>query len=165
MHFLSSVSVAAAAFTLTSALPSKSPAVKRSTTPERVNGKYVVNGEIEFDHNLTFDFSSARSLPEGLISSEFEIGTGTHKYTPDNVQVRDGYLELLVPGGQTEMPYSCGEIETEVRNILYASVRTVAILTEPAGVCNGKPFLPSSLLTPFHYSLPPRQGAGCSLVD
>ena len=147
MRFLSSVSIAAAAFGLTEALP-KSRVMKRSAAPEQVNGKFIVDRQAEFDHSQTFTFESG-SLPQGLIASNYELGAGTHRYTPDNVNVRDGYLELLVPGGQTSMPYACGEINTEVSNILYASVRTVAILTEPAGVCNGKSRLwsnPSALI-------------------
>ncbi|KAK7430515.1 hypothetical protein QQZ08_003034 [Neonectria magnoliae] len=36
------------------------------------------------------------------------------------------------------MPYLCDQIETKTKNIKYGSVRTIAILSEPAGVVNGK---------------------------
>ncbi|CAN8096084.1 unnamed protein product [Discula destructiva] len=88
---------------------------------------------------MVFDFAEATSLPDGLYASTWPIGTET-QYEASNVVVGGGYLNLKVPGGQTAPPYSSAEVSTTVSNILYASVRTVAILSEPAGVCNGQFF-------------------------
>ncbi|KFH48231.1 Beta-glucanase-like protein [Hapsidospora chrysogenum ATCC 11550] len=117
------------------------PVLKRSPPPPHENGKYILEDrQAEFDNHISWDFQSG-SLPHGLSRSQYPVGQ-THRYAPENVVVRDGYLELLVPGGQSQ-PISCGEVVTDERNILYASVRTVAILTETPGVCNGMFFFES----------------------
>lgn len=113
-----------------------SKVTKRSPAPERVNGKYLVDRQNEFDNHSLWTFEGS-DLPAGLERSAYPVGS-THTYLRENAIVRDGYLELLVNGGQTSMPYTCAEVVTSASNIRYASVRTVAILTEPAGVCNGK---------------------------
>lgn len=109
---------------------------KRSPQPALEKGKYVVSRQAEFDNHVSWTFEGG-SLPEGLTASNYGAGE-TREFIPDNAIVRGGYLELLVNGGQTAMPYTCGEVVTNVENIKFASVRTVAILTEPAGVCNGE---------------------------
>lgn len=119
---------------LTAASPLSSM-VKRSPEPVQRDGKYIVSRQAEFDNHVSWTFEG-ESLPEGLSVSAYPV-QDTHVYKSDNIAVRDGYLELLVPGGQSAMPYTCGEVVTDVDNIKYASVRTVAILSEPAGVCNG----------------------------
>lgn len=108
---------------------------RRSPEPEFIDGKYLVD-RATFANHASYTFTGS-SLPAGLVASNYGVG-GTHTFTMDNVVVRNGYLELLVNGAQTAMPYKSAQIETTVTNIKYASVRTVAILTEPAGVCNGK---------------------------
>lgn len=120
------------------------PVIKRSPQPLHQNGKYILEDrQAEFDNHVSWNFESG-SLPEGLSKSQYPVGQ-THQYTAENAVVRDGYLELLVPGGQSQ-PISCGEVVTDERNILHASVRTVAILTETPGVCNG--IITSSLHMP-----------------
>lgn len=123
--------------TLMAATPSL--ALTRSATPKLVNGKYAV-GSSSYSKRLVFDFSTATSLPEGLAVSTWTIGDApySHQFEASNVVVGGGYLNLKVPGGQTAPPYSSAEMSTTVSNIKYASVRTVAILSEPAGVCNGE---------------------------
>jgi hypothetical protein len=136
MRLTSFLSFAIVGTVSTSANPISS-VIKRSPAPELVNGKYLVDRQSQFDNHVTWTFEGG-SLPQGLYASNYPVGS-THLYRSENVNIRDGYLELLVNGGQTSMPYTCGEVATEVANIRYASVRTVAIFTEPAGVCNGKP--------------------------
>lgn len=121
---------------LLAAVPSL--ALTRSAAPSVVNGQYVV-GSYTYAKRLVFDFASATSLPAGLYASTWQVGDApyTHRYDASNVVVGGGYLNLKVPGGQTAHPYSSAEVSTTVANIKYASVRTVAILSEPAGVCNG----------------------------
>ena len=60
-----------------------------------------------------------------------------HLFVPENVRVRNVFLELVVPGGQTTSPLQCAEVSTDFE-VLYASVTTYAILTDEAGVCNGE---------------------------
>lgn len=115
--------------------PAAAMLAKRSPEPAIENGKFVVSRQSQFDNHLSFSFDGD-SLPDGLTASDYGSGDGPG-YKPANAVVSDGYLQLTVPGGQTEKPYWGGEVSTDVFNILYASVRTVAILTEPAGVCNG----------------------------
>lgn len=59
-----------------------------------------------------------------------------HVFVPDNVRVRDGFLELLVLGGQTQNPIRSAEVFTWFY-VLYGSVRTYAILTEEPDGCYG----------------------------
>jgi hypothetical protein len=122
-------------------------ATKRSPKPVKENGKYIVTPDTaEFDNNLSFSFDGS-SLPGGLSASDYTVGSSplTHSFSPSNVVVSGGYMQLNVPGGQTASPIGCSEVSTDVSNILYASVRTVAVLSDPAGVCNGKS-LPVCLL-------------------
>ncbi|KAH0435484.1 hypothetical protein CcaCcLH18_04876 [Colletotrichum camelliae] len=109
----------------------------RSPKPTFVDNSYVINDDARFAYNLFFNFTGATKLPDGLYTSVYTVGEGTHQYTTGNVNVAGGYLQLKVPGSQKSMPYTGGEIATTEDRILYASVRTVAILSEPAGVCNG----------------------------
>ncbi|KAH6886995.1 concanavalin A-like lectin/glucanase domain-containing protein [Thelonectria olida] len=113
---------------------------RRSPEPEFVDGKFLVD-RASFANHASYTFTGS-SLPAGLYASNYGVGD-THTFTPNNVIIRDGYLQLLVNGGQTAKPYKSAQIETTVTNIKYASVRTVAILTEPAGVCNGMFFYKS----------------------
>lgn len=135
MHLVSYLSVALTAVGLTVAAPQPS-VMKRSPEPTFEDGKYLIDRATSFSKKATYTFTGS-SLPQGLSASNYNAGS-THKFTPSNVKVRNGYLELLVNGGQTAMPYKSAEVVTDIENIKYASVRTVAILSEPAGVCNGK---------------------------
>ncbi|KAK2016823.1 concanavalin A-like lectin/glucanase [Colletotrichum eremochloae] len=121
----------------TSAILASTPAfaLVRSPQPSGTNGQYVVGG-YSYANRAIFDFAGRTSLPDGLYASTWPIGSD-YKYDASNVVVGGGYLNLKVPGGQTAKPYSCAEVSTTFSNIKYASVRTVAIFSEPAGVCNG----------------------------
>ncbi|TEA22566.1 hypothetical protein C8034_v002946 [Colletotrichum sidae] len=125
--------------TLIASLLAVSPVLglTRSPKPTFVDNSYVINEDARFAFNLFFNFTGATTLPEGLYSSVYAVSEGTHRYNASNVNVAGGYLQLKVPGAQTKKPYTCGEVVTTESRILYASVRTVAILSEPAGVCNG----------------------------
>ncbi len=90
----------------------------------------------------TWSFSKATSLPEGLSASSYTVGAGSpkllaHKFEPKNVYIEDGYLNLLVPGGQQgQKVISSAEVASTFET-LYGSVSIWAILTEESGVCNG----------------------------
>ncbi|KAK7416155.1 hypothetical protein QQX98_005352 [Neonectria punicea] len=134
MYLVSYLSVALTAVGLAVATPQPS-VMKRSPEPTFEDGKYLVDRDTTFSKKAVYTFTGG-SLPQGLSASNYKAGS-THTFTPSNVKVRNGYVELLVNGRQTSMPYKSGEIVTNIENIKYASVRTVAILSEPAGVCNG----------------------------
>ena len=138
MHFTSYLSVAFLALGLTVASP-QGGLQSRSPEPPFKNGKYVVSRRAQFTNKKVFTFPGNK-LPKGLTASNYPAGD-SHSFLPANVKVRNNYLELHVPGGQTKMPYKCAEVITDVQNIKYASVRTTAIVSVPAGVCNGKPVL------------------------
>ncbi|KAF5655176.1 glycoside hydrolase family 16 [Fusarium heterosporum] len=139
MHLTSYLSVAVAILGLATASPAC--ATKRSPEPKRENGHYVVSRDVKFTNRKIWTFNG-KSLPEGLYASGYKVGN-THIYKESGVTLKKGYLELTVPGGQKKKPYKCAEVATEMENIMYASVRTTAILSEPAGVCNGMFFYQS----------------------
>ncbi|EME82290.1 glycoside hydrolase family 16 protein, partial [Pseudocercospora fijiensis CIRAD86] len=97
----------------------------------------------QFASTTTFTFTGD-TLPTGLVVSNDTIDDRSgdssakfnHKFNPQNVQIQNGFLELIVPGGQTISPLQCAEVSTDFE-VLYASVSTYAILTDEAGVCNG----------------------------
>ncbi|WYZ35153.1 hypothetical protein EsH8_I_001429 [Colletotrichum jinshuiense] len=122
-------------FAATLLAASPAVALTRSAQPQLTNGQYVVNS-YGYANKLVFDFSKNPSFPSGLQKSNWPIGD-EYRYDPANVVISGGYLNLKVPGGQNAQPYSSAEVATTVSNIKYASVRTVAIFSEPAGVCNG----------------------------
>lgn len=136
MHIASYFVAGLIATGLTAATPSPS-LVGRSPEPAYANGKYIVDRRTQFSKRAVWTFTGTK-LPAGLTASNY--GDDTRVFKPSNVNVRNGYLELLVNGGQ-KMPYKSGEISTNVQNIKYASVRTTAILTEVHGVCNGAPLI------------------------
>jgi hypothetical protein len=99
-----------------------------------------VDGVGTFQNYKEFTFTGS-DLPAGLTASDWnvpdEFGNLDHYFTPNNVAVDGTYVQLKVPGGQTTSPVYSAEISTDVDNIRYASVRTTAILGDPAGTCNG----------------------------
>lgn len=103
----------------------------------------VQSASTTFASTTTFEFSN-NALPTGLVISNDTIDDQSdnpearfnHKFNPKNVQFKDGYLELVVPGGQDTSPLQCAEVSTEFE-VMYASVRTYAILVGEPGVCNG----------------------------
>ncbi|KAG5760504.1 hypothetical protein H9Q72_011396 [Fusarium xylarioides] len=140
MHIASYVSVAFIVLGLAAASP-KGCVTKRSPEPKLENGHYIVDRATKFANKKVWTFNG-KSLPSALYSSDYPVGK-THVFTSSGVKVRNGYLELTVPGGQKSKPYKAAEVATEIENIKYASVRTTAILSEPAGVCNGMFFYQS----------------------
>ncbi|KAF4443964.1 glycoside hydrolase family 16 protein [Fusarium austroafricanum] len=134
MHLTSYLSVAVTVVGLVAASP-KGCIAKRSPEPKLENGHYIVDRATKFANKQVWTFNG-KSLPDGLYASDYPVGD-THVFKSSNVKIRNGYVELTVPGGQKQMPYKSAEIATDFENIKYASVRTTAILSEPAGVCNG----------------------------
>src|ERR1700761_2275579 len=84
-----------------------------------------------YQRSTTFTFTG-NTLPSGLQISTYTVGaSGGYKarqFAEKNAVVAGGYLNLTVPGGQTGNTISCGQITTTF-NVLHASVKTYAILT------------------------------------
>ncbi|KAF5006007.1 hypothetical protein FDECE_7581 [Fusarium decemcellulare] len=139
MHSTSYMSVAFMALGLAAATP-QPDLMKRSPEPTFENGKYIVDRGMQFANRKTWTFPGNK-LPAGLAKSNY--GDDIRTFIPSNVVVKNNYLQLIVPGGQTDMPYTCGEVYTTIDNIKYASVRTTAILSQAPGVCNGMFFYQS----------------------
>jgi hypothetical protein len=96
---------------------------------------------MQYSASKTWDFTTGDSLPDDLMASSYTIqpesGLLGHRFDPSNVYVRDGFLNLVVPGGQQgQQIISSAEVESNFQ-ALHGSVRIWAILTEEAGVCNG----------------------------
>lgn len=121
-----------------SAAPAPMP--QRSAKITAVKNIFTV-GNMSFANRLYWDFSklaNGASVPNGLRVSGYPV-SDTHVFVTQNAYINGGYLNLKVDGGQKAKPYKSGEVVTVAQNIKYASVRTVAVFSEPAGVCNGKP--------------------------
>jgi hypothetical protein len=87
----------------------------------------------------TFTFAGA-ALPTGLVASNWPVGKAPyqHEYKPDNAVVSDGFLNLIVNGGQQDNDIICSaEVSTDF-TVASARVETHAILSNVPGVCNGK---------------------------
>lgn len=96
-----------------------------------------------FTHTLAFDFSQLTEFPSGnLTISDYDIGAGSaphsQKYTPAQVTISEGTLQLQVPGGQSTSPIHGAEVQTVNEDILYASVRTTVQVSDIGGTCHGK---------------------------
>ncbi|KAF9880824.1 glycoside hydrolase family 16 protein [Colletotrichum karsti] len=113
----------------------------RSARGVNVKNAWVVDKQYTFQKNSYWNFSSMANMaigqvPSGLKASNYPVDT--YFFSPANVLVKDGYLQLWVKNKS----FRSGEV-TVLQKVKYASVRTVAILSEPAGVCNGMFFYQS----------------------
>jgi beta-glucanase (GH16 family) len=84
---------------------------------------------------------SGLTIDTGFIAKD-QPNTLNHRFDAKNVVVKDGFLQLTVPGGQTGDTISSAEVATTFE-LLHGSVTTYAILTDTAGVCNGMFFYKS----------------------
>lgn len=116
----------------------------------------VAEGET-FTNQLMVDFSSLTSLPSSLKEATNGVNaepdapeTVPQIYQKENVVVKDGTMQLKVPGGQSQAPIRGAEVVTMEENIFYASVRTWMQIDPEPGVCSGKyyacSFLPGIIL-------------------
>ncbi|KZL82021.1 glycoside hydrolase family 16 protein [Colletotrichum incanum] len=115
-------------------LPQRSAKILAST-----KGGYTIPNVGTFNNRKTWNFSKlsdGSNIPDGLRASSYPVGDN-YVFVPQNAYIAGGYLNLKVDGGQKAKPYRSGEVVTTATNIKYASVRTVAIFSEPPGVCNG----------------------------
>ncbi|GAB7347894.1 hypothetical protein MBLNU459_g5417t1 [Dothideomycetes sp. NU459] len=114
---------------------------------------YIADAGVSYNSRFSVDFTASSSLPSELIISDNTIGQGVNPYArqflPGNViPVPGSYLEMIVPGGQatttsyaatsTQTPtIESAQMVTGAKDILYASVRTVAQLSPVAGTVAG----------------------------
>jgi len=121
-----------------------------TTTPSCTSYLYTVPFLGTFTNFANYTFTNLDgSLPAGLVATDGRtIGDAPYSqiYQASNVVVRDGFLQLMVPGGQMQAPYSSAQVTTQQTDIIYASVRTTAILATPAGTVNGEFLLRESIL-------------------
>lgn len=113
--------------------------VAESTDPYKQGCHWHVPGLGYFTHMSKFTFDSP-TLPAGLKANVHTVGGNApfnRCFTTSNVYIDNGYLTLRVPGGQTQSPIECGEVQTTFTDILHASVRTRAIFSEVPGTCTG----------------------------
>lgn len=107
----------------------------------------AIQASSQFSASKTFTFTGS-TLPAGLQIDTGLIGKTkpsllNHRFDKKNVAVKDGFLQLTVPGGQSgQKTISSAEVATTF-DMLYGSVTTWAILTDTAGVCNGNFFYKS----------------------
>ncbi|TDZ30794.1 Beta-glucanase [Colletotrichum spinosum] len=118
---------------------------QRSSRGVASNKKWVVDNKYTFDSRSYYDFSKINvaggttlktKVPAGLKASDYNVDEYTYK--PSNVAINGGYLLLKVNANS----FTSGEVTTTSK-MRYASVRTVAILSDPAGTCNGMFFYQS----------------------
>lgn len=138
--------------TSTTTSPSSLPSDSNSAVQQ---GNFWVLDSQKYRNRKVYTFNG-NSLPEGLEASSYTVEDNTpdhpqipynHTFDPSLVQVSDGFLNLLVPGGQQPSPPTpgnpagtailCSEVVTTDCNIKYASVSTKAILSKVPGTCHG----------------------------
>ena len=121
------------------ASPEKSPPASPKSTEEDSGCSKAPGTSVTFANHVSYNFSSLDAIPQGLQVSDYPGGgdsdaPATHTFSKDNVAVKDGYLELRVPGGQSSTIKSA-EVSTAVEDMLHASVRMTAILSAVEGTC------------------------------
>ncbi|KIX01213.1 uncharacterized protein Z518_08938 [Rhinocladiella mackenziei CBS 650.93] len=109
---------------------------------------HVIDGVGTFMESAVYTFEGD-TLPAGLLASTDQLipdeqwgAPFNHFFDSSNVAVQDGFAEVRVPGGQDpssdpQRAIHSGEIFTLESQILYASVRTAAILSTEPGTCQG----------------------------
>ena len=133
--------------TSTSAAPTASSSSSTSVTKQGC--VWVVPEGGSFTHYALYDFTNLNALPAGLSASTYKENDTPYniQYQSSNVHVSGGYLNLVVPAGQTpksnKTSVNCGEVSTDQDQILYASVRTAAELSTVPGTCQASFFYSS----------------------
>lgn len=95
-----------------------------------------------FNTHIAVDFTSS-SLPSSLVVSTNTIGAGSwapysRQFRKRNVVVRPNEpMRMYVPGGQTSSPILSAQVTTAYDDVLYASVKTVARVSNVRGTVHG----------------------------
>ncbi|KAI5207132.1 concanavalin A-like lectin/glucanase [Aureobasidium subglaciale] len=104
---------------------------------------YQVEGVGAFTSHLAFDFTTMDTLPDDLVASTYEVGSGpyapyAHIFNPSNIVLTRGQpMQMIVPGGQTADPLDTCQVVTRYDDVLYASVRTIAQASPVNGTVHG----------------------------
>ncbi|THZ19917.1 concanavalin A-like lectin/glucanase [Aureobasidium pullulans] len=123
----------------TELLESRAAATKKSCM-------ITLPGVGRFNQYVKYDFAKWSKFPLGLSISNYGIIADPEDeehpfdqfYGTKNVVLKRGRpLQLRVPGGQTQSPIQGAEFTTAYDDILFASVRTVAKVSNVAGTCHG----------------------------
>ena len=110
-----------------------------SSSPATEDGcHWTVDGSSSFTNSLTIDFSILNAFPSDTIAISTDTIPSvppiyTQLYTIGNVAIKDGTLQLKVPGEQTVSPILGAEVSTTEKNILYGSVRTMMQISSVSG--------------------------------
>ncbi|PNS18942.1 Beta-glucanase [Sphaceloma murrayae] len=119
-------------------------ALQKSPKPTFNGCTYTIDGLGSFTQGLNIDFTKLKSIPKTLTISTNTIAAGTapfaRRFMANNVAVTGGYAALTVPGGQLADPILSAELQTRAKDILYGSVRTVAMASTVAGTTHGFSF-------------------------
>lgn len=95
-----------------------------------------------FTTNVKIDYSAFNTIPGDFVASPYTVAANgapySRRFDLSNVQyVPLQYLALTVPGGQSASPISSAQLQTEYGDILYGSVRTVAMVSPVGGTTHG----------------------------
>ncbi|KAF4551189.1 Hypothetical protein D9617_14g076460 [Elsinoe fawcettii] len=150
MCLIKSGLLAAALAASVSAAPSQGPAnlqrraLQTSPKPTFNGCTYTIDGLGSFTQAIDIDFTKLKAIPKTLTVSTNTIAAGTapfaRRFMANNVAVSGGYASLTVPGGQLADPILSAEIQTAAKDVLYGSVRTVAMASTVAGTTHGFSF-------------------------
>ncbi|KAI5246464.1 concanavalin A-like lectin/glucanase [Aureobasidium subglaciale] len=104
---------------------------------------YQVEGVGTFTSHLAYDFTTMDTLPDDLVASTYEVGSGpyapyAHIFNPSNIVLTPGQpMQMIVPGGQAADPLETCQVVTRYNDVLYASVRTIAQASPVNGTVHG----------------------------
>ncbi|TKX24932.1 putative glycosyl hydrolases family 16 protein [Elsinoe australis] len=150
MCLIKSGLLAAALAAAVSGAPSAGPetlqrrALQTSAKPKFNGCTYTIDGLGSFTQALNIDFTKLKAVPKTLTVSTNTIAAGTapfaRQFMTKNVAVTNGCAALTVPGGQVADPIKSAELQTTAKDILYGSVRTVAMASSVQGTTHGFSF-------------------------
>lgn len=78
----------------------------------------------------------------GLYVSSYQVGStpSTHTFTPDNVNIANGALQMTVTGGAASgSDIKSAEVGTTQSSILYGNITTTAKISSVEGACSVSP--------------------------
>lgn len=134
--------------TLINTLALAASAAALTTSPAATqNGCYYnVAGVGAFNTKFSADFTTGGTLGSDFAASTYTVASGNSPFARRFDLTNMGYssantaLTLTVPGAQTSGPISSSQLVTAYSDILYGSVRTVAMISSVAGTTHGFTF-------------------------
>ncbi|GAB7350070.1 hypothetical protein MBLNU459_g0739t1 [Dothideomycetes sp. NU459] len=134
------------------ALASSAYAYTASTAGTQNGCYYNVPGVGNFNTNFNINWGvNIYQVVNDLSASTYSVASNNAKFSRrfDNTNIGavtnsvsniGSYITLTVPGGQTSGPISSSQMQTTYTDILYGSVRTVAMVSGVAGTTHGFTF-------------------------